>query len=296
MTDPFFNDNQFTWIPADQYADEDYRAAGSNEKNFYLAAGYGDNRTLREYLNQPNFDVNKPDPDGDTALFCAASKQQTSAARILLEYGANPNIAGKSGPPLNIASSHGDYGLVNILLDKGADINGDGISTPIFDSTTHGHYRLAAHLLFQGADPNRASGPHNITPIMRAAQLGSYQLVKDLINCGANVNARDKDGNTPIVYTTLAPFPISYNREVIIVLLLHGASYNELKSRGISLVRTWDERDDDGFFFHTCCEEISPYEITEDMLYDPKVCIREDTSKGPIFHMNYVPGGRSRSR
>lgn len=283
MLNPFPDSQGFIPIETD--------FTNSNNVDFYRAASRGDGTALIEYLKQPNFNVNSPDPDGDTALYYAASMQNHNTVRILLNSGANPNIAGKGGTPLRIASYVGNFEIVEMLLEKGAHIDGDNQNTPMCAAILQGHYRLAAYLLSKGANPNQPSGPWNETPLMGASQEGSYQLVKDLLAYGANVNARDKDGDTAIVYATMGSFPLGYNKKVIIELLLHGASYDELKSRGISLGRSWtDDR------CRICYEEISSYEITEEMLYDPQVCIREDTqsSKGPNIHMNYVPGRRSR--
>jgi ankyrin repeat protein len=60
-----------------------------------------------------------------TALQHAVQKQQDEAARVLLEWGAEPDAAppGSVATPLFIAASNNDQATVKLLLDAGADAN-----------------------------------------------------------------------------------------------------------------------------------------------------------------------------
>jgi ankyrin repeat protein len=60
-----------------------------------------------------------------TALQHAVQKQQDEAVRVLLEWGAEPDAAppGSVATPLFIAASNNDPTTVKLLLDAGADAN-----------------------------------------------------------------------------------------------------------------------------------------------------------------------------
>eukprot|EP00929_Paragymnodinium_shiwhaense_P087512 TRINITY_DN47672_c0_g1_i2.p1 TRINITY_DN47672_c0_g1~~TRINITY_DN47672_c0_g1_i2.p1 ORF type:complete len:638 (+),score=107.97 TRINITY_DN47672_c0_g1_i2:102-2015(+) len=59
--------------------------------------------------------------DGDTALCCAARKQQREAVNFLLESRANVDAPGKSGcTALYLAARNGDVGIVQRLVEHGA--------------------------------------------------------------------------------------------------------------------------------------------------------------------------------
>ena len=58
-------------------------------------------------------------------LIVAATRYDWDVAKMLLQFGANVNIATKDGhePLLSIASSHGSVSMVNLLLERGAKID-----------------------------------------------------------------------------------------------------------------------------------------------------------------------------
>jgi ankyrin repeat protein len=158
-------------------------------------------------------------------------------ARLLLEAGANVNAQLKLAPPFrNIGNDRGldgmlttgttpllraakalDVPAIRLLLERGADIslpNSRGI-TPIMaaagmasvDADTRGFYlsedveqRSIASLtllLQAGADVN-ARDPRGLTPLHEAARWGWNDVVRFLVDKGADLTARDNRGNTPI--------------------------------------------------------------------------------------------------
>ena len=55
-------------------------------------------------------------------------------------------------------------------------------------------------LLKAGANPNIARDEDGATPLHEAALLHNMGCVRDLVAGGANINAKDKEGNTPLQY------------------------------------------------------------------------------------------------
>ena len=67
----------------------------------------------------------------------------------------------------------------------------------LFDAVQKGDGRRAAQALADGADPNRR-GPGDMTPLIMAAHRGHAAVMTALINAGADVNARDAQGETAL--------------------------------------------------------------------------------------------------
>jgi uncharacterized protein len=83
-------------------------------------AGKGDNKTLKELLDQGTY-VNVTDPDGRTPLTEAAWNNHVETVKLLLDKGADPNAKKKDGAtPLSIASGKGYKETAQLLRKAGA--------------------------------------------------------------------------------------------------------------------------------------------------------------------------------
>lgn len=117
---------------------------------------------------------------GQTALMWAAAENHAGMVGLLLEAGANPNLAGKifadhelkpldGGTPkaptskgamtaLHFAAREGAIDAVRMLASQGADldqVDPDGVNALLY-ATINGHTDTAKVLLEHGADPNIA--------------------------------------------------------------------------------------------------------------------------------------------
>ena len=97
--------------------------------------------------------------DGATALYMACDvysdeRTATKFAMALLELGADPNVTEKA--PLSRAIENGYKGLTRILIAAGADINAIERSgtTALFSAASVGNLELVKELLELGADVN----------------------------------------------------------------------------------------------------------------------------------------------
>jgi uncharacterized protein len=95
---------------------------------------------------------------------------------------------------------------------------------PVVDAAMDDDYNKVKSLLKSGGNPNEEF-IGNMTPIMFAASFGNARMVKVLIEHGANIHARNENGNAPI------GFALSGNDEdkcieVAKLLINHGASVN----------------------------------------------------------------------
>ena len=141
-------------------------------------------------------DVNAPDLDG-TPLQWALLANQIDVARLLLKHGANPNVKGWDGTLLESAALNGNTPIVKVLLEHGANPNSGDRSTPLIRAVQKGSLEIVDLLLTQGADPSLAT-PDGTTPLHEAAQGGKLEIAMRLVDSGANVNALNGIGRPPI--------------------------------------------------------------------------------------------------
>lgn len=157
-------------------------------------------------------------------------------ARLLLERGANPDFRLKLSPPpreivfdrggdnpylttgttaLQRAAYGGDVAMMELLLQHGADIrlaNVNGV-TPMVALTNRGGTRNRGKdeakvihgielLLEAGADLNERGGRDGVTPLHTAVRLNWQQVVRFMVDSGADLLARDARGLIPLDYAT----------------------------------------------------------------------------------------------
>ena len=97
--------------------------------------------------------------DGFTALHLAAFFGQEEAAKLLLERGAEVNLAARNAnihvAPLHSSAAGSHAGIVKLLLEHGADPNAaqDGGSTPLHSAAQNDDRESVEALLEAGADP-----------------------------------------------------------------------------------------------------------------------------------------------
>jgi ankyrin repeat protein len=101
--------------------------------------------------------------------------------------------------PLQLAAFFGHPAAVRLLVDRGADVRAVSANPSrlqaLHSAAAGGHTEIAGLLLAAGADPN-ARQRGGFTPLMAAAAGGDEPLVDVLIDGGADPTARGDDGKT----------------------------------------------------------------------------------------------------
>jgi ankyrin repeat protein len=190
----------------------------------------------------------------EPVLLAAAKGNHWEIVRILVQAGADVTASSVSGhQAIHVAASYGLAGMVQGLLDLGADVNATGKPTteggafvPIYEATLVGSrfssladanaraetvkvlLRGGAHVneYFPGAN-RRGTGPlHNAV-----FTVGLEETVRFLIEHGAELEHEDDSGTTPLMIAAYVG-----NNKSLDVLLAAGAQPNHRTSRGTALL------------------------------------------------------------
>jgi len=131
----------------------------------------------------------------DQLLVQAARRNDLAAVRALLKQRANVNAAeGDGATALHWAAYHGNVEMLSLLIGGGAkaDAANDLAITPLAIAADNAHAPIVERLLELGANPNAASET-GVTPLMRAARTGNAAAVRALLSRNANVNAAETE-------------------------------------------------------------------------------------------------------
>ena len=170
-----------------------------------IAVSYDGATEAARLLMEHGADVNARDKGGSSVLAQAAASNNLEVARMLIARGARVNNVDEGGyTPLLIAAGNGDRNaaMVRLLLDQGAQVNVKSGDTA--EIVKNGPIQIG-----------------HITPLHEAAGQGNHETVEALLNAGADVNAKDVRGATPLV---LAVATDHANPKVAALLLAKGAA------------------------------------------------------------------------
>lgn len=148
-------------------------------------------------------DPNRTDIAGDTPMFYAVTDHFFSfeIIELLFRYGVDPNTRCSRGTLLEVAIRNRDrgsaYGLVELLLERGARANGHGsnLGAPLATIAASGSEEMARLLLADGAD---VDGHVANRPLHSAVASSRLSMVRLLLAQGANANALDRTARTAL--------------------------------------------------------------------------------------------------
>ncbi len=172
--------------------------------------------------------------DANTPLVNSLVKKNTqeklmiNTIRILLEAGADPNIAEPTSGnyPIHHAAKLGFYKVARLLIEHNArlDVLNESRESPLFLTTNRdGSDSLFRMLLEKGADPN--FGGYN--PLQAATYNGNIERVNLLLQFDATVDVLNRDGQTALhIAARSERIRASHKKTIIKKLLEEGADPN----------------------------------------------------------------------
>ncbi|MBT4504689.1 MAG: sigma-70 family RNA polymerase sigma factor, partial [Gemmatimonadetes bacterium] len=192
---------------------------------------------VKESLNE-----NKPDESfaarvqffialkkGDVAAMAALLDEDATLIHAEADWGSGADRAINPGTtPINWAASTGDEAVIDLLLERGVDINvrEKGGNTPLQSAVAAGRHPTARILLAKGADVD-ARGSCEHTPLHRAVMRGDEEMVELLLEGGADIEAGDFKGQTAADWAALKG-----RRRLGDLLVERGAKASSIPVRG----------------------------------------------------------------
>ncbi len=174
-------------------------------RNFLKAAERGDTDAVRQYLQREPQVCLAARNDGNTALHLAAQEGHTETVEALIQAGFPVDATCQFGyTPLALAvlrNPDGAKEIVAALLKAGADPNAEMPNDESILSLSlnrHGSNTEIARLLLDAkADVSKGA------PLLKALEKSAWKLAGDMIDAGANPNARASNGYRPLHYAAM---------------------------------------------------------------------------------------------
>jgi len=132
---------------------------------------------------------------GRTSLFIASDRGKFDIVEFLISEGAIVDVKTNDGwTPLIAAAQKNHLNIVEILVDSGADIefcNDDW--NPLFFAISEGNFSIVKFLINKGSNIEIQDGNKN-TPLLIASKYRYREIIEFLVDNGADIYAKDKDG------------------------------------------------------------------------------------------------------
>ncbi len=222
--------------PLDLATNQDIQTLLQNTAELLEVAKSGNIQKVNSLINE-GASVNATDQNGQTPLHLAAKNGHEEVVKALLNKGANVNAKDNDEQtPLNLAPNgdirtllidtalleavkKGEIDKVKSLIREGADVNAldTNLNNSLYWAVKNNHSTTAEVLLDNGADlhtfdPSRERDvlsryqeietEHSKNSLHLVAKLGNLEAVQDLLGKGANVNAQNDKGETPLDLAT----------------------------------------------------------------------------------------------
>ena len=192
-------------------------------RNLAHAAHRGDAGAVAKFLKE-GAAPDAADPEertyDETPLSLAAACGHEEVVRLLLGAGASVRSA-KGSDALSAAVDYGRTEVAKLLIEKGAKWEGDG-GQLLNSAAGVGNRQMVDVLLAAGAEVN-ARDRHGSTPLHEAVyenrRRNGPEIADLLLKKGAKVNAGDDQGWTPLLWAVRT----GSSPRVVEVLLRHGA-------------------------------------------------------------------------
>lgn len=185
-------------------------ANGTTPLMLAAAAGKADAVTL---LLDRGADVNAKDAaHGQTALIFAAASGRLDAVRALVARGADANVATRVSPIVTMGDRYkaltDGKGTREITSEgRGSDVRAMGGMTALMFAAREGHLDVVRTLVEAGADVNKVNDADGVSVLTLAIVNGRFDIARHLLDKGADPRRVSKTGLSPLYATVDARWP-----------------------------------------------------------------------------------------
>ena len=200
----------------------------------HLAARSGSHRVLGFIISRclehgyaPKKVLSFLDEEDSTPLQAAVDGGHLQVVEVLLHHNARPDeCKGKQPPPFLLASAQGKLDIMKLMVEHcGKEVVHcrDGYEQTALHRCAHAinSFEIIQYLVENGANVD-AIDNEGRTPLVAAIKAGSIGGSKVLLSSGANILIKDKNGQNPLHYA------VKHKRKFILSCLLEKPSSSEL--------------------------------------------------------------------
>ena len=186
-------------------------------------ASFCGRKNIVELLIKKGAKVNKKSKNGNLPILRAMSQHKTEIVKLLIENGANPSSSGIMGwNVLEYAVEKRNMELVKLIINKSKKAKKDLSSGALSEAAKKGDLKMVKFLIKAGIKVDERSSFGSETPLIKAAYYGKIEVLKFLLEIGADIKASDYRGNTPLLNAAW-----SGHTKIVGELLKQGAKINE---------------------------------------------------------------------
>ena len=158
------------------------------------------NDGLEIFLKKRKIDLDALDEQrGEALLHQAAWSDNVVGTRVLLDYGADPNVrnAATESSALYIAVQRKNFDMASLLVARGADVRATGRhgNSPLKRAVLNKDSRMVRFILDKRADPNVQDQWGN-TPLHESVQVDHRESLRMLLSKGADPGIPNNLGET----------------------------------------------------------------------------------------------------
>ncbi|KAJ8668005.1 hypothetical protein QAD02_009668 [Eretmocerus hayati] len=220
---------------------------GQNSLHLVIKSGKTDIdcSKITKLLLEANASVDNPDKEGTTPLQLAAASGRVLTVKCLIKAKANVNaVDSKGATSLHCISTSTHFNdnlaeIIRLLMANEASLDSrENLKhfSPLHCAVYNGNFELVEHYIKLGADVNAVCKDLktclHLALDFRRFNDNSHWIIKLLLKSGALLNARDKDGYTPLMFAIFLG-----DVELLEQLIKSGADAKAINARGQSTLQ-----------------------------------------------------------
>lgn len=165
-------------------------------------ANQGKHRRVVEYLLSLEVEILVKGTDGRLLLYWAAENGYPDIAKTMIFRGADPNgrMRVTNMTPLHIAAKNGRFEVVELLVAQGADETLTDLhkKLPLHYAAEEGRIDVVRFLASRKPGAVNAKDQDEWPAMFYAVEKGHFNVVKSLVESGADLSVRDGFGKTAL--------------------------------------------------------------------------------------------------